>query len=286
MKKITGKFKAQRADMGNLVTYRAVPTREVSIDRLEPFLFLNHHGPQKYPSNNRGLPFGPHPHKGFETVTFIIEGDIVHTDSTGYNSKIEAGGIQWMTAGKGIIHSENSSKEFLKNGGYVEILQLWVNLPAKFKNVDPAYIGLQKDEIPHLVLNNGKVTLNAISGSWDGQEAAIHSLADIHLATISFEKSGKYSINIPEEKSVLFYLISGQLMVNGEKVEKLELVEFDNLEGEIQIEATENSLLLIGHAEPNNEPIVAQGPFVMNTEDEIDEAYADYEQGKFGSWKH
>jgi len=286
MKKITGKFKAQRADMGNLVTYRAVPTREVSIDRLEPFLFLNHHGPQKYPSNNRGLPFGPHPHKGFETVTFIIEGDIVHTDSTGYNSKIEAGGIQWMTAGKGIIHSENSSKEFLKNGGSVEILQLWVNLPAKFKNVDPAYIGLQKDEIPHLVLNNGKVTLNAISGSWDGQEAAINSLADIHLATISFEKSGKYSINIPEEKSVLFYLISGQLMVNGEKVEKLELVEFDNLEGEIQIEATENSLLLIGHAEPNNEPIVAQGPFVMNTEDEIDEAYADYEQGKFGSWKH
>jgi len=286
MKKITGKFKAQRADMGNLVTYRAVPTREVSIDRLEPFLFLNHHGPQKYPSNNRGLPFGPHPHKGFETVTFIIEGDIVHTDSTGYNSKIEAGGIQWMTAGKGIIHSENSSKEFLKNGGSVEILQLWVNLPTKFKNVDPAYIGLQKDEIPHLILNNGKVTLNAISGSWDGQEAAIHSLADIHLATISFEKSGKYSINIPEEKSVLFYLISGQLMVNGEKVEKLELVEFDNLEGEIQIEATENSLLLIGHAEPNNEPIVAQGPFVMNTEDEIDEAYADYEQGKFGSWKH
>lgn len=286
MKKITGKFKAQRADIGNLVTYRAMPTREVPIDKLEPFLFLNHHGPQIYPSNNRGLPFGPHPHKGFETVTFIVEGDIVHTDSTGYNSKIEAGGIQWMTAGKGIIHSENSSGEFLKNGGKVEILQLWVNLPAKFKTVDPAYVGLQKSEIPHLILDEGKVTLDAISGNWEGQEAAIQSLADIHLATILFEKVGKYEINIPAERSVLFYLISGQLMVNGEKINKLELVGFDNLEGDIKIEATENSLLLIGHAEPNNEPVVAQGPFVMNTEDEIDEAYADYEQGKFGSWKH
>jgi len=286
MKKITGKFKAQRADMGGLVTYRALPTREVSIDKLEPFLFLNHHGPQTYPAHNRGLPFGPHPHKGFETVTLIIEGDIVHTDSTGYNSKIEAGGIQWMTAGKGIIHSENSSKEFLKNGGNVEILQLWVNLPAKFKNVDPAYIGLQKNEIPSLVSDEGKVTLNAISGSWGDQKAAIQSIADIHLATILFEQGGKFQINIFGERTVFFYLIKGQLTVNGEKVDKLELVEFDNQDGEIQIEANEKSLLLIGHAQPNHEPVIAQGPFVMNTEEEIHEAYADYREGKFGSWKH
>ena len=114
MKKILAKYKAGYTDMGGLDTYRVMPSQEIAIDALEPFLFLNHHGPQTYPANNRGLPFGPHPHKGFETVTFIVDGDIVHTDSTGYNSKIEAGGIQWMTAGKGIIHSENSSKEFDK----------------------------------------------------------------------------------------------------------------------------------------------------------------------------
>ena len=191
-----------------------------------------------------------------------------------------------MTAGKGIIHFENSSKEFLKNGGNVEILQLWVNLPAKFKNVDPAYIGLQNKDIPHLVLDGGKVILDAVSGTWEGEKAAIQSLADIHLATISFEKEGKYDINIPENRTVLFYLISGQLIVNGEKIDKLNLVEFDDQEGTIQIEATEKSLLLTGHALPNNEPVVAQGPFVMNTRQEIQEAYADYQEGKFGRWSH
>jgi len=286
MKKIIAKYKAGYTDMSGLDTHRVMPSQEIAIDALEPFLFLNHHGPQVYPANNRGLPFGPHPHKGFETVTFIVDGDIVHTDSTGYNSKIEAGGIQWMTAGKGIIHSENSSKEFLKNGGNVEILQLWVNLPAKFKNVDPAYIGLQNKDIPHLVLDGGKVILDAVSGTWEDEKAAIQSLADIHLATISFEKEGKYDINIPENRTVLFYLISGQLIVNGEKIDKLNLVEFDDQEGTIQIEATEKSLLLTGHALPNNEPVVAQGPFVMNTRQEIQEAYADYQEGKFGRWSH
>jgi len=286
MKTIKNIFKAGRADMGGLVTYRVMPSREVAIDDLEPFLFLNHHGPQTYPSRNKGLPFGPHPHKGFETVTFIIEGDIVHTDSTGYNSKIESGGIQWMTAGKGIIHSENSSKEFLANGGKVEILQLWVNLPANLKNTKPAYTGLQKDEIPHIVLDEGKVTVDAVSGEWFGQKGSLQSISDVQIATIGFQQGGKISINIPEGRAILFYVIQGKLNVNNEEVSKLELVEFDTEAGEIRIEATENSLLLIGHAKPNNEPVVAQGPFVMNSEYEIEQAYQDYQLGKFGSWKH
>ena len=286
MKKITGKFAAQRADMGGLVTYRAMPTREVSIDHLEPFLFLNHHGPQTYPSNNRGLPFGPHPHKGFETVTIIVDGDIVHMDSTGYKSKIEAGGIQWMTAGKGIIHSENSSAEFLKNGGKVEILQLWVNLPARLKQAAPAYIGLQNDQIPHIELDAGNVILDAVSGNWHGSAGAIQSIADVHLATVHFKSGGVWTVAIPENRMVLFYVISGSLLVNGELIRKLEIVEFDAEAGEIRIEANENSLLLIGHALPNNEAVIAQGPFVMNSEEEIQEAYAEYQEGKFGSWKH
>ncbi|WP_221390051.1 pirin family protein [Dyadobacter sp. NIV53] len=286
MKKVKGKYRAQRADISGLITYRIMPSREVPIDHLEPFLFLNHHGVQTYPAKNRGLPFGPHPHKGFETVTFVIEGDIVHTDSTGYKSQIEAGGVQWMTAGKGIIHAENSSKEFLKNGGNVEILQLWVNLPAKLKNIDPAYTGLQSDDIPHIVLDEGRVTVDAVSGSWAGENGSIQSLADVHLATIQFKNEGVFNITIEEGRSVLFYLISGKVNVNGENIYKLELVEFDTEEGMIEVKALENSLLLIGHALPNNEPIVAQGPFVMNTEKEIREAYADYQQGKFGSWKH
>src|SRR5690606_7324252 len=104
-----------------------------AVDHIDPFIFLNHHGFQVYPPKNRGLPFGPHPHRGFETVTFILEGDLAHKDSSGASSVINAGGVQWMTAGRGLIHAEVSSEDFLKNGGNLEILQLWVNLPAKYK---------------------------------------------------------------------------------------------------------------------------------------------------------
>jgi quercetin 2,3-dioxygenase len=118
-----------RDDIADLTTRRALPTH--SIDQIDPFLFLNHHGHQVYPPGNRGLPFGPHPHRGFETVTFILKGDIAHHDTGGHSSVIRSGGIQWMTAGRGLVHSEVSSEEFKETGGELEILQLWVNLPAK-----------------------------------------------------------------------------------------------------------------------------------------------------------
>src|SRR5439155_27053283 len=145
MKIIKAKHKAEHEPIADLVTYRAMPTRMMPMNELDPFIFLNHHGWQQYPPNNAGLPFGPHPHKGFETVTFIIEGDLVHKDSTGYTSNIKKGGIQWMMAGSGIIHAELSSEEFKQNGGPVEILQLWLNLPSRLKNTAPHYIGLQKE---------------------------------------------------------------------------------------------------------------------------------------------
>ncbi len=118
------------------------------MEQLDPFLFLNHHGPQTYPANNRGLPFGPHPHRGFETVTFILEGSLAHADSASHQSVINAGGVQWMTAGSGIVHAEISPPAFLREGGPLEILQLWVNLPAHLKMSEPRYVGLQQESIP------------------------------------------------------------------------------------------------------------------------------------------
>src|SRR5690606_8569302 len=132
----------------DLVTRRALPTH--SIDHIDPFLFLNHHGPQVYGTRNNGLPFGPHPHRGFETVTFILEGCLAHTDTGGHESVIYAGGIQWMTAGRGLVHSEISPEDFKNTGGPLEILQLWVNLPSRLKMTDPRYVGLQKDSIPDI----------------------------------------------------------------------------------------------------------------------------------------
>jgi len=283
MRTIKRIHEAVSAPIADLVTYRALPTN--SIDHIDPFLFLNHHGYQVYPKNNRGLPFGPHPHRGFETVTFILKGDLAHKDSSGAESVIEAGGVQWMTAGKGLIHAEVSSDMFMENGGELEILQLWVNLPAKFKMITPKYIGLQKEQIPVAELDKGKVTIDAVSGDWEGAKGAFTPLADIELATLRFAEGGTFKISIPAERNIFFYVIKGSVQVNGEQVKMHQLAEFDNDGSKIKIEASEESIVLFGHALPFNEPIVAQGPFVMNTEEEIMQAYQDYRNGKFGSWR-
>lgn len=269
--------------MDDLVTYRAMPTREV--EYIDPFLFLNHHGPQVYKPGNRGLPFGPHPHRGFETLTFILEGDIMHQDTGGGKDVIEAGGVQWMTAGSGLIHAEVSSDKFKKEGGPLEILQLWFNLPAKYKMTKPAYVGLQKDKIPTVTEDGGSVKVNVISGSWKDTAGPIPSLSDIHMTSIELKNGSSFTAKVEAERNIFFYVVRGAVKVNGETAEKLHLVEFTNEGEEIKVEATEDSYILFGHAKPFNEPVVAHGPFVMNTEQEIQEAFRDYQQGKMGSWE-
>lgn len=284
-KSVNAVYAAGYTDYDGLATWRAMPTRNVPIDAMEPFIFLNHHGQQAYPANNKGLPFGPHPHKGFETVTFIVKGDLVHRDSTGFNSNIKEGGIQWMTAGSGIIHSETSSEEFQSEGGHVEMLQLWLNLPAKYKNTPPAYTGLQQNDLPQVQLDNGKVKLSLTSGTWEGVKAPIQSVADVQLATVEIAAGAAWSIVIPSGRRVLYYVIAGKVAVNNTTAEVHDLVEFGEDGTLIQTIAEENALLLVGHAVPNNEPIVAHGPFVMNTHEEIRQAFVDYQDGKFGQWE-
>ncbi len=280
MRTIKKLHQPEYAPIADLVTYRVLPTH--SIDYLDPFLFLNHHGPQVYKPYNRGLPFGPHPHRGMETVTFILSGDIAHKDSGGHESVMTEGGVQWMTAGRGLIHAEVSSDEFKKSGGPLEILQLWINLPAKSKMTEPFYKGLQKNDIPSLVLDEGKVTVNLISGDWEGHKAAFESGIGVQLNTIFFKPGGKLAVPVPADHNIFFYVIKGKLTVNNSTVEKLYLAEFNNDGDRINISADEDSILLFGQAKPLNEPVVSQGPFVMNTETEIEEAYADYRAGKFG----
>lgn len=285
MRTICAVYRAGYTDYDGLDTYAVMPQKHFPIESIEPFIFLNHHGHQVYPANNRGLPFGPHPHKGFETVTFIIEGELVHKDSTGYTSNIKTGGIQWMTAGKGIIHSETSSEEFIEKGGPLEILQLWVNLPAKFKNTPPAYIGLQQREIPILSFDEGRATASLVSGMFGPFKAPVQSPGNISLCSINFKKDGRLELSVPEEHTILFYVIKGKLAVNGQEVEMHELVDF-NKDGEtIAIKASEDALILFGHAAPNNEPIAAHGPFVMNTQEEIRQAFVEYQEGRLGTWR-
>ncbi|RAK62732.1 pirin family protein [Hymenobacter edaphi] len=283
MRTIKQQHRAVSAPIDDLVTYRALPTR--SVEHLDPFLFLNHHGPQTYKPGNRGLPFGPHPHRGFETVTFILAGDIMHEDTGGHQSIINAGGIQWMTAGRGLIHAEVSSPEFKRTGGPLEILQLWVNLPARHKMTEPRYVGLQEPEIPRISLDEGRVSLQAIAGEWAGTAGAVQPLADIALATVYFRAGGRLALTIPADHTIFCYVVRGQLRVQDQPTEALHLIELNHDGDDLHLEAQSDAVLLLGHARPFNEPIVAYGPFVMNTNAEIQQAYQDYQAGKFGQWR-
>ncbi len=282
MRTIKKVHKARYSPIADLVTFSPLPG--LGLDQVDPFLLLNHHGHQVYPANNNGLPFGPHPHRGMETVTFILEGDISHKDSSGHESIIGAGGVQWMTAGRGLIHAETSSDEFKKKGGPLEILQLWLNLPGRLKMTEPFYKGLQKEEIPHLSLQEGRVEVDLISGNWEGQNGAFESLTDVQLSLISYQPGAEITLKVPPEFNIFFYVIRGELTVNGRRVAQRFLVEFENDAEEITIQTEEQALLLFGHAKPLGEPVVAQGPFVMNTQEEIFQAYEDYRKGKFGGF--
>lgn len=283
MRTIKEIHEAEYSPIGDLVTYSPLPSG--SVDMIDPFLLLNHHGPQTYRQNNRGMPFGPHPHRGMETVTFILEGDILHKDSHGHESTIDAGGVQWMTAGKGLIHAEISSDEFKKNGGRLEILQLWINLPAKNKMVQPAYYGFRKDDIPSARLDQGKVKVNVISGMWGDTKGAHKPISPISLYTIEFNSGGRITAKADVEENIFLYVVRGGLKINGQDAEERQLVEFNNDAREISMTAVTESYVIFGHARPFNEPVVAHGPFVMNTMEEIRQAYEDYQEGKFGKFE-
>jgi redox-sensitive bicupin YhaK (pirin superfamily) len=274
--------KAVYEPIGDLVTYRAMPTEAVPMNAIDPFIFLNHHGYQQYLPKNGGLPFGPHPHRGFETVTFILEGDLTHKDSSGANSVIKGGGVQWMTAGSGLIHAEVSSEEFKARGGPLELLQLWVNLPSKYKMTEPKYVGLQKEEIPAIDFDNNKVILHPVSGNWKGTKAPFEPLTDIHLSWIEFKEGGSIDFLVPPSKNIFFYVVKGEVSVNGTDAAMHHLVQFENEGEEVEIKSTIDALILFGCATPFNEPFAAYGPFVMNTKEEIMEAFSDYNKGKLG----
>ncbi|UOB17658.1 pirin family protein [Abyssalbus ytuae] len=272
---------AQYRPIDNLITYSPLPTQ--TLKQIDPFIFLNHHGPQVYKPNNSGLPFGPHPHRGMETVTCIIDGDIAHKDSGGGNSVIEKGGVQWMTAGKGLIHAEVSSEKFKKEGGNIEILQLWINLPSHLKMVSPQYTGKQAGDIPNIPVQEG-VNLQLIAGKWNNHQGAFQPLQDIFLSTVKFNKNTSFSVKVSKKRNIFLYIINGSLTINNTEAQKHHLIEFNNDDDEVLINTGEESLLIFGHAEPINEPMVARGPFVMNTMQEIQQAYADFQQGKMGLW--
>lgn len=272
---------AVRDDIGDLLTQRPLPAPHLA--QLDPFLFLNHHGPQTYPPDNHGLPFGPHPHRGFETVTFIVEGMLTHKDSAGHESTIRAGGVQWMTAGRGIVHAEISPREFLRDGGPLELLQLWVNLPARLKMTAPAYTGLQREQIPVCGTGDPRVSLHLVAGEWNGVRGPVAALTGVFMSMVALKAGGSVCLPGLQARAVLLYVVRGCLTIVGQRAAAFNLVELNEEGDAVVLEAETDSLVLFGHADRIGEPMVAHGPFVMNTREQIAEAIADYQAGRFGA---
>jgi len=272
---------ALRDDIGDLTTRRPVPGP--TIDQIDPFLFLNHHGPQVYPRRNRGLPFGPHPHRGFETVTFILTGELAHRDSAGHESIIKEGGIQWMTAGSGLVHAEISPEEFKREGGPLEILQLWVNLPPELKMTQPRYVGLQRDAIPAIATPDGKGLVHLVAGEYLGKPGAMQPLLDVFMSTVELQPGARVELPGVAGRNVFLYVVRGSVEVAGAQAPEWHLIELNEDGDTVEIEASGEAVLLLAHAKPIGAPVVAYGPFVMNSREEIMQAIHDYQAGKFNA---
>jgi quercetin 2,3-dioxygenase len=283
-KTLVNRHTAVRDDIGDLITRRPVPGP--TLDMLNPFLFLNHHGPQTYAPHNRGLPFGPHPHRGFETVTFMIEGELAHRDTGGHESVIGAGGVQWMTAGSGLVHAEVSPEAFREQGGPLEILQLWLNLPARLKVTPPRYTGLQRSEIPSVTTPDGMGSVQLIAGEWGGATGPFVSITGVFMTVATLRKGGAVTFDGIGGRVPFLYVIRGTVSIGshgGDAVPQFTLAQLSDAGDSVGFVAPDDALVLFGHADPIDEPVVSYGPFVMNTREEISQAIADYQAGKFGA---
>jgi redox-sensitive bicupin YhaK (pirin superfamily) len=283
-KTLVNRHTAVRDDIGDLITCRPVPGP--TLDMLNPFLFLNHHGPQTYAPHNRGLPFGPHPHRGFETVTFMIEGELAHRDTGGHESVIGAGGVQWMTAGSGLVHAEVSPEAFREQGGPLEILQLWLNLPARLKMTSPRYTGLQRSEIPSVTTPDGMGSVQLIAGEWGSATGPFVSMTGVFMTVATLRKGGAVTFDGIGGRVPFLYVIRGTVSIGshgGDAVPQFTLAQLSDAGDSVGFVAQDDALVLFGHADPIDEPVVSYGPFVMNTREEISQAIADYQAGKFGA---
>lgn len=262
--------------------YNYFPNGYAIREKISPFLMLDFNPAFDFGPSDRPMGVDVHPHKGFETVTIAYKGSVEHYDSTGNHGVINPGDVQWMTAGAGILHKEFHEKEFSKKGGPFEMVQLWVNLPKKDKLTPPKYQALTAAQINKVTLPNNGGTVSVIAGNFNDLKGSATTFTDINLFDIRLLKNGELITSIPSAHNTTILIIEGSITVNGQDAALHDFILFKNDGEEITITAKENSVLLLLSGEPINEPIAQYGPFVMNTQAELQETFREYEAGKFG----
>lgn len=250
---------------------------------LSPFLLLDYAGPTTFPPTKERLGVGEHPHRGFETVTIVYEGEVEHRDSSGGGASIGPGDVQWMTAASGVVHEEFHGSGFAQRGGAFEMVQLWVNLPARDKMTTPHYQGILSKQIPVVTLPDNQGSVRVIAGEFAGETGPAKTFSPIHLWDMRLNGNQSIEIELPEAYTTALVVLKGAIKINDS--EAIHVAEFglpDRAGETIRINTIDDAIVLLLSGEPINEPIVGSGPFVMNTAEEIREAMRDYQSGKMG----
>jgi redox-sensitive bicupin YhaK (pirin superfamily) len=280
-KKTSFSTTGNRADIGSITIQRMLPNRYA--DKIGPFVFLDYVPPAiKETINKNGM--GAHPHRGIATLTYILQGEVEHFDSAGNTGKIHSGGAQWMKAGNGIIHDENLNYDSQTASKFIQGFQFWINLPAKNKAEQPAHIAIQANEVPKKTLPNESGWLKVIVGSYSALSSKIPNYSQQFLYHIQLKAGKQFSVEMENKIEVAAFLPTQNVMLNNTEFQAGEFIEFDKVAGEIEIKNTSPTaidLLLFG-GEEYTEPVVAEGPFVMNSQAEIATAYRDFYAGKYG----
>ncbi|MGY2366921.1 pirin family protein [Pseudomonas azotoformans] len=284
MKKLIGIYTSPRGHwVGDGFPVRTLFSYDTLGKHISPFLLLDHAGPADFTPTEQRRGVGQHPHRGFETVTIVYDGEVEHRDSTGAGGTIGPGDVQWMTAAKGILHEEFHSEAFARSGGALEMVQLWVNLPAKDKMADAGYQTIVDGDIPVLPLADGAGQLRLIAGDFAGTQGPARTFTPIDVWDLRLNAGKPVTLDLHEGRNTALVILRGTVLVNGEEVARQgQLALFERDGRQLTLEANDDAKVLLLSGEPIDEPIVGHGPFVMNTEQEIHQAFADFQSGKFG----
>lgn len=285
MRDILGIYSAPRQHwVGDGFPVRTMLSHHDQGQHISPFIMLDYAGPARFTPTSERRGVGQHPHKGFETVTIVYEGEVEHRDSTGAGGVIGPGDVQWMTAASGILHEEYHAPAFAKSGGNFEMVQLWVNLPAKDKSAKPGYQSLLDADIPVATLPDGAGTVRVIAGNFGDATGPARTFTPINIWDVRLARGKTATFDVPEEHTLSVLVLSGTVEINGrEIVREAQTAIFGRDGGGITVETNGDAKLLVLTGEPIDEPVVAHGPFVMNTVGEIKQAMLDFQSGKFGA---
>ncbi len=285
MRKILGIYSSPAQHwVGDGFPVRSMLSYETFGEHVSPFLHLDHAGPAAFSPTNEPRGVGAHPHRGFETVTLVYEGEVEHRDSTGAGGVIGPGDVQWMTAAAGILHEEFHSPAFTRQGGTLDMVQLWVNLPAKDKNAAPGYQSLSDRDIPAVALAGEAGRLRVIAGQYRGHKGPARTFSPIDLWDLSLDQGKDVSLDLPEGHTAGLAVLRGSVLVNGSSVAHGgQFVLLDRTGGAFSLEAESDATVLVLSGTPLGEPVAMRGPFVMTTPEELQQAFADFRAGRFGT---